>query len=616
MLIERELDRLKFVDPDELLRRIPGESLSRNLRIPKGGKGYTISVIDGVSVRNPYSGSTQQIENTNTFDIERIEIIKGPASVLYGSNAFGGVVNVITRDPPEEAEYKVWVEGGMFNRVRGGLNAAGTAGLVGYSVDFNIWDMDGYTDDTRTERKAVSGKLLFHPDSESNLEVRGEYMDRFSKRGGTLNQSQFDENPRKNVRNDAYSDKETYTGSVAFDRKMWSDGEINANFGYRHEESFAVTSFGGGDPQDASLNDLNAKVWYTHDFDFLKTRVLGGGSYYYGNSDSKRFKAKNNKLTRSLFNEQEIYSGFAQLEFTPIDKTRITAGFRYETTDFKSKNRLKGNKITTAEFSDFTPTVGFTYDFTDEHKFWFGYSEGFSSPSLSSLFTSRNNNPDLKPEEAANYELGIRGGFMENKLTYDVAFYYQDITNYIVNNITGLDDKGEELFNFQNAGEVNLRGVETVIEYQPIDYLRLGITHTYARNRYTDFIDRDRATGKEVDLSGHVLRTSPEHHINARITVLPIEGLEIELEVDAYTRYFTHDNNSLDTRGEYSRPTHLNLRTSYEKKGWELWLHALNLTDELEERVTFSPGRRGKPGSRSIRVADGFSIYGGIGYNF
>lgn len=616
-----EIERIKFTDPDEILNRIPGTSLSRNFRIPKGGKGYTISVIDGVSVRNPYSGSTQQIADTNTFDIERIEVIKGPASVLYGSNAFGGVVNVITRDPPKDSEYKVWIEGGSFDRIRGGLNAAGTAGPVGYSVDFNIWDIDGYRDGEKNDRKAVSGKLLFHPDSLSNLKFSGEYMDRFSKSAGTLSQSEFDDNPKQNVAQNTFSEKETVTGSVAFDREMWTDGHINANFGYRHEDSYSLQSFGGGAPSKNENNDMNVKVWYKHDFDFLKASLMGGGSYYYGDNDNQRFNRRSKEVTRSSYNEQAIYSGFAELQFSPIDKLRVTGGFRYEGTDFKSTDKINGG-VTRAEFTDVTPVAGFTYDITNDHKFWFGYSEGFSSPSLSSLFTSQNNNPNLKPEEATNYEIGIRGAFLEDKLTYDVAFYYQDITNYIVNSITGVDRRGQEEFNFQNAGEVNLRGVETVIEYQPWEYLRLGVTHTYARNEYTNFIDRDRTLGKSVDLSGNRLAQSPDHHVNARVAVLPIKGLEIELEIDAYTGYFTNNQNNLDKGGEYTRPTHLNLRTSYEREGWGLWVHALNLTNELEERVGYTPasrgrgGRPGKPGGRQIRVAEGFSIYGGVSYKF
>lgn len=631
-----EIDRLKFVDPIELMNRIPGQSLSRNLRIPRGDRGYTISVVDGVSVRDPYRGSTQQFQDNNTFDIERIEIIKGPASVLYNSNAFGGVVNVITREPPKEPEHRAWIEGGSFDRIRGGVNTTGTIKDVGYFVDFNIWDIGGFQDKTRNERKAVSGKLVFHPDNLSNLTIRGEYMDRFTKSAGSLRQAQFDENPRQNPRPNSFSEKESYTGFMKFDREMWTDGHINANFGYRHEDNFAINTFGGGGPSDSTLDDLNAKLWYKHEFDFLEASFMGGGDYFYGENDNKRFDGvEKNVLLRTSVSERKIYAGFAELKFSPIEKLEITAAFRYETVDTKAKtttlaSRVRGRRgapssivnntppVKTdfkSSFSKISPVAGFTFDFMDEQRFWFNYSQGFFAPSIDSLFTSDNSNPNLKPEETEVYQLGLRGAFMDGSLTYDVTFFYQDITDNLVN-IVADNIGGEDVFNFQNAGLVNYRGVESEITYQPWEYLRLGVTHTYTRNKYVEFTNRDRSTGTEQSFDGFYQRRSPEHHVNARITLFPIEGLEIELEVDATTSYFTHDNNNLDPKGEFSRPTHLNLRTSYEREGWELWLHALNLTDELEERASFSPGRRGGAGSRSFNVADGISISGGIAYNF
>jgi outer membrane receptor protein involved in Fe transport len=108
-----EMETVKFVDSrKELLKRIPGYSMIRNLRIPMGGKNYTINLIDGLAVSSAFgSGTIGSADDTNTFDIERIEVVKGPASALYGSNALGGVINVITRKPPKEPEYRLWGEG-------------------------------------------------------------------------------------------------------------------------------------------------------------------------------------------------------------------------------------------------------------------------------------------------------------------------------------------------------------------------------------------------------------------------------------------------------------------------------------------------------------------------
>jgi len=91
-----EIKRLRFVNPNEFLDRIPGETQVRNLRIPDGGKSYTIPMHDGMPLENPYEAATQRLDRVNTFDIQRVEIIKGPASALYPNNAFGGIVNVVS----------------------------------------------------------------------------------------------------------------------------------------------------------------------------------------------------------------------------------------------------------------------------------------------------------------------------------------------------------------------------------------------------------------------------------------------------------------------------------------------------------------------------------------
>ncbi len=96
---------------------------------------------------------------------------------------------------------------------------------------------------------------------------------------------------------------------------------------------------------------------------------------------------------------------------------------------------------------------------------------------------------------------------------------------------------------------------------------------------------------------------------------MPMDGLEFE--VDAITDYHTNDNNDLGPGGKASRPEIFNIRAAYESRPMEFWVYALNIIDKkYAERITFSPGRRGRPGSRSIQVGDRFSVYAGIGYNF
>ena len=127
---KKELERIKFISSEELLNRVPGISMSRNFRIPMGGKPYTNNLVDGLPMQSTMGGSYGAIEDVNSFDVEQIEVTRGPGSVMYPSNGIGGTTNVVTRKPPKEAEVRVWAEAGQKGRTRGGISAAGTEGSI------------------------------------------------------------------------------------------------------------------------------------------------------------------------------------------------------------------------------------------------------------------------------------------------------------------------------------------------------------------------------------------------------------------------------------------------------------------------------------------------------
>ena len=206
-IIDREeIDKVKFTDASELMDRVPGVSMTRNLRIPIGGKNYTVNLVDGMAIQAAGSGTIGFAEQTNTFDIEKIEIVRGPASALYGSNALGGVINVITREAPKVPEYRVWGELGEYERSRAGVSAAGTTkGGLGYFADVNYLYFDGFRDRTKHDRKAGSLKLIHKPDDTSSLTFRAEYFEMFREDSGQLTDAQYEEDWSQARYDDRYS---------------------------------------------------------------------------------------------------------------------------------------------------------------------------------------------------------------------------------------------------------------------------------------------------------------------------------------------------------------------------------------------------------------------------
>lgn len=595
-----EIERLRFVDPNELLDRIPGETQVRNLRIPDGAKSYTIPMLDGMPLESPYEGATQRLDRVNTFDIERVEIIKGPASALYPNNAFGGVVNVVSRDAPRKAETNISIEAGEFDRLRAGLSTGGKVEDLGYFFDVNTRNLNGLRDETVNDRDQASGKLTYQITDATRLSTRFEYLDEHQIERGDLTAEELKTNPTQAGSLSSSTDLSQTSLSLKLVHLLAS-GQVDFGLVRREKDTTGESRFSG--PQDENDVGYSSKLIYRHDFD--SASLIFGYNGYMGEQYVKQFARGDSMLTgdfEASTNNLDINSYFGQYQVNLTDKLVLTAGLRYENIDLSSSAFTES-----AEFSVSAPKLGATYHLTNDHMIWASISEGFYAPDLDDLFDVEEGNPELKPEEAQNIEIGFRGGF--GNWRYDTSIYHNDITNYLVTQefVRLVGGTEEEFEQTTNAGQVSIKGLESVIEYAPQDaHWRIGLTHTFTRNKYDSFIQS--IAGANDDLSGKTLRRSPDHHLNARIAWLPIDSLTLELEGDFYSSYFADNENSPES--DFTRGERINLRADYQLEDWRVWIHALNLTDTLEDRATFSRGEM------SFRTIDGRTFYLGTSYTF
>lgn len=614
-----EIERIRFVDPDDFLDRIPGETQVRNLRIPNGGKPYTIPMVDGMPLDNPYDGATADINRVNSFDIERIEVIKGPASALYGNNAFGGVINVVTRGIPEEQENRIWAELGEFGHQRAGVSSAGAINKkLGYLVDVNSLQTDGlrdnyesanpndFPDAVKNDRTAFSGKLLYQPSDSTQLTLRYEYLERDEVTATDIPQSQFDLDETVILSNRSGNPDVSFEDatSQAFYFKVvhaLRDGEINFSTVARNVEIEGDSRF--SDPKIEDQDSISAKLWYRHNFEH--SNLIIGAENYNGEIKADFYDSVDLNFTGAVSSQTEtdlrITALFAQYMMSPTDALSITFGLRQEDI---SEESLVGD----ADFDDLAPKVGVTYQVNENNMLWLGLSEGFLAPSPEDLFDPSEGNPGLKPEEAENIEFGLRGNW--GKLGYSTAYYHTKIQNYLFTQEVDTDNDGVlDADQTSNAAQVTVQGLESVLEYRLTDYWRFSVTHTYAKNEFDSFVQS--VVGAADDFSGNSLSRSPKHHVNARIAWLPIKGLIVELESDFYSSYTTSDAND-DSKGSFSRDERIDLRINYAIGDWTVWLNGLNLTDTLEDRVLYSA----RSNARSYRLIDGRSFQTGVSYAF
>lgn len=587
-----EVERIRFINPDELLDRIPGETQVRNLRIPDGGKSYTIPLLDGIPLESPYEGATQRLDRVNTGDIERIEIIKGPASAIYPSNAFGGVINVISRNPPETHQTKAWLEAGELGRLRYGINTGGSSGKWGYFFDANTRNLDGEREEAKNDRDQFSGKLIYQVSDMIKLTSRFEYLDENMITRGDLTRAQINEDRHQAGGLNSSINLQQQSASIKWEQLIGA-ATVDFSLVYRDKDTIGLSRFRG--PQDENDEAISSKLLYR--YDFTDSNMVVGFDTYDGEQNTDQYERDDITLSGDFVqfeNKLKINAYFLQYQVNPIDRLSITAGLRYE--DIRLESSLYDQN---ANFSDLSPKLGFTWNVSDNNLLWLGLSEGFYAPDLNDLFDLDEGNPLLKPEKALNIELGWRGEY--GSWHYDSSIYHTEISNYLVTQ--EFEENGVEFERTTNAGQVTVAGLESVLEYaKPDTNWRFGLTHTYAKNIYDRFVSSDG------DFSGNELRRSPRNHFNIRTAWLPIDGLVVELEGDFYSSYFSDNDNS--PAGQFKRGERVNIRITYDVKQWSYWFNALNLTDTIEDRATF------RNGTLRFRTVDGRSFSAGVAFNF
>ncbi|MBC8318230.1 MAG: TonB-dependent receptor plug domain-containing protein, partial [Desulfobulbaceae bacterium] len=200
LFTEQDLEKVKARNPEEILSRVPGinsqgfggESELTAIRVPTHFTNpYTIVLIDGVPTSSYGSGSSSQFLGLNSNSIARIEVIKGPASALYGSNAIGGIINVITKEPTAEPQGKIWTEGGEYGQFRSGLSGSGGHGKMGFNLDLSLVDSDGWRDHTSLDKKAASIKVNYAATDTSIFSFKTDLVSSENDSSGSITEADF-----------------------------------------------------------------------------------------------------------------------------------------------------------------------------------------------------------------------------------------------------------------------------------------------------------------------------------------------------------------------------------------------------------------------------------------
>jgi outer membrane receptor protein involved in Fe transport len=638
-----ELDQLQLVNNLlELGKRVPGISMVRNMRIPDGGKQYTETRVDGMRA---IALNTSGLDGVDLNSIDRLDVITGPGSALYGTGALGGTISVTSRQPPEKFAAKLSQEAGSFGLLRTQGNAGKTTddGRFGFIVTGSKMDNGGWrksytaaaNQDAAAEHKQGEGvKAFFRPFETTKITFGYDQLHYDYRWAGTLAMTKFNQDWRQVAAGTYGQAIDDYkTSQVRLQQFVGDRGEFSLMYGKIVDNFTNYGSAGSGVANNvicdsggalgvltagttvncrsvnanaaAVTNTLKAgtntstttTAMYRHEFDLAKSTLHVGIDKYQTVADTatyanafKALQAQSGAWAQGAMTAtgqgsvtvRDESTPFLHMEFSPVDKLRFHVGERFSTITDTVNDRTIANKDVVMTNKGNVIRTGATYEFNQDHLIWGNFGQTMNPAATTTMLdtaakgTAGNTiGAKLNTERGITREVGLRGKFDRAGFQYDVT-YYEGVTNGFVVARTCTAAEALALNNNvtcnvnENAGKINLSGLESMLGYAVNSWLDVGATYTNARVWWGNY------KTAAVNYTGLSYQAMPKEKLNLRIAFKPAPGWKVELEADHMTAYWTDTLNTTS----YKRPDLFNLRASYRSKEWSFWAQALNITNQ------------------------------------
>lgn len=506
-----QLEQRQFPYLREVLRDVPGltivQSGSRGgatSLFTRGGEAdFTMVMIDGVKVND--AGGGFDFANLTTTNVERIEVIKGPQSALYGSDAIGGVINIITRKGSGPTRVVGEIMGGVgrgdgsnmgTHQERVGVN--GSTGKIDYSAEWTRMDHAGqYGLNNKFLNSVFSGN--FGVRATDNLQFRSNFR-------YTDSTFQF---PTDSVFGVGYPPIDPNQGQERTLLSFGTSATYQMNSWWEHvvqwshlESRYKFYDF--NDPIPSDFGSSQTDGTQRRDMLDYHTNLRMGTGVWQGTAATFGVEFQEERMTQSSVGFTSASTGlsrrnmgyYAQLQGVYADRLFITPGIRVEENEYFGQfvnPKLSGAYIHKETGTKIRGSVG----------------RGIRAPSFNELIGFPNfgipGNFNLKPEEATSWEVGVDQDILEKNLTASVTWFHNDYTNLIVLN-TGVN---------QNIQGAETEGLESQLRWRATPALSFVLTHTYLKTEVTDIGPGQNFGGLFV-AGGRLLRR-PEHSGNVQV---------------------------------------------------------------------------------------------------
>jgi len=470
-----------------------------------GNGGRTLVVVDGQRM-NQADTSNADWALIPLSNIKRIEIIRGPATTIYGDTAMAAVINIITKDGTGEPTVKIDADTGSWDRYGQRVTLQGAHDRFSYFIYGDNMNEGGYRDNSGYDANNLSGKFSYQINSKTELNSTIGYHDDSRELPGSLTENEINTVGRRgSVTATDERNIDQFNANLGLNFFPTDNQKLSLNLYYKNNQRDSLTTSPG--TGFSTVDDVEKN--YTYSLNYLSQHSLMG----YKNKIIIGFDLLNEEITSSNFlnfpgwfwvqesvtdYERDIIGIYFHDDFSITERTVLSFGARYDQAQFEYNNVTKDlifpNTTTMSGKKDFTqwsPKIALNHLFNENFSAYLSYAKSFRFPNRDELTGFLGFAPELAPEKADNYEMGLKVDLGPN-MTGGITIYHMNVEDEILFHPLNIQN--------ENFGEIVHRGIEVSFESDFIPRTIINGSYTYTQTEI-----------KTGTFSGSGLPITPQH---------------------------------------------------------------------------------------------------------
>lgn len=581
----------------EAISRVPGLYVSyagkgsRLVRIRGAESDQTKIYVDGMPVF-PLSGiasnSASDLQTIPVDNIEKIEIIKGPGPVQYGTDYKGGVILITTKDGKGPGHTNLHLASGSHNTYDNYLFYSGSESNASYSMTAGKKQSDGYLNNSKFDTEYFNGKIKWDIGNDSQLTLSGYYANTDRKIPNSIDQITGQEkgsnvgwsgdtkgaNGKYDVKDWKYKDFKQTNIALQFDQKASNRFKYNVKM-YHVTDGNDLWAYNGNNAK-FNINTYEHPIWYRSGWHSKGNGMEFTGDLQTAYNNTVTFGAKYNQIDWDMDeSNSDLAEGgtdkrsgyYLQDNLKLDDKTNLTLGVRHDRAKQSYSNYLNGSAYNNSSTIDSTdPVFNITHQLDEQNtvRFSAGKTHIFVQAKQAST-NIRAGVPLPDPEKATNYEIGWKHDFNE-KSSLDVAAFKNKITD----RIERLNDPGSPVNKtYYNIAKTDIKGVELQYNQNITKRLKGFVNYTYLDANDTDGKGKET---KAVNLPDSVFNYGLTYTVDKfQATVLGHALGNVETTDKTYKKLASYHTMDLELKYNQNENTDYFLRVNnvFDKKYWE-----------------------------------------------